>query len=245
MPLARESSQASSCGRAADSSPLGYAARCNGRTSAAMRSALSFSACFRSNELCGLSQHWAVVSKWQSRRQSIGYIPPAEAEERYYLNLTEQTAPACTYTTEPLQNPRRFSCSFRGIGRVVCIACQLHILCQRCSGKTRGHRRRRAGGMDCQCLAGLGHRIPDRNSQNPETEVTSCFSFGFFERCLRPKAGFKIDGQKCRCSNQATPPEMKYSPFRCGNWQVALLRYTAKNSQKSRQLRQPLDIEAQ
>ena len=62
---------------------------------------------------------------------------------------------------------------------VVCIACQLHILCQRCSGKPRGHHRRCAGGMNCQCLAELGHRIPDRSCQNPETEVISYFSLGF------------------------------------------------------------------
>lgn len=31
----------------------------------------------------------------QRRLEPIGYIPPAEAEERHYLKLVEQTAPAC------------------------------------------------------------------------------------------------------------------------------------------------------
>jgi transposase InsO family protein len=39
---------------------------------------------------------WVTWFNHQRLLEPLGYIPPAEAEERYYLQLTEQAAPACT-----------------------------------------------------------------------------------------------------------------------------------------------------
>ena len=61
---------------------------------------------------------WVAWFNHQRLLEPIGYIPPAEAEERYYLQLAEQAAPACAYTTEPLRNPGRF----RGLQSVLRIA---------------------------------------------------------------------------------------------------------------------------
>ena len=39
---------------------------------------------------------WVTWFNHQRLLEPIGYIPPAEAEDRYYLQLVQQAEPACT-----------------------------------------------------------------------------------------------------------------------------------------------------
>ncbi len=52
---------------------------------------------------------WVTWFNHQRLLGPIGYIPPAEAAERYYSQLAAQVEYACTLTTGPLQNLGRFS----------------------------------------------------------------------------------------------------------------------------------------
>ena len=51
---------------------------------------------------------WVTWFNHQRLLEPLGYIPPAEAEDRYYQQLHVQTEYACTSTPEPLRNPGRF-----------------------------------------------------------------------------------------------------------------------------------------
>ena len=52
---------------------------------------------------------WVAWFNHQRLLEPIGYIPPAEAEDRYYQQRAVQAEHACTKITMPLRNPGRFS----------------------------------------------------------------------------------------------------------------------------------------
>jgi len=51
---------------------------------------------------------WVTWFNHQRLPEPIGYIPPAEAEDQYDLQLTARAEYVCTQTTGPLRNPGRF-----------------------------------------------------------------------------------------------------------------------------------------
>jgi transposase InsO family protein len=54
---------------------------------------------------------WVTRFNHQRILEPIGHVPPTEAEDRYYQQLTAQTEHLYTYTPEPLRNPGRFRSS--------------------------------------------------------------------------------------------------------------------------------------
>lgn len=67
---------------------------------------------------------WGTWFNPQRLLEPLGYIPPAEAEDRYPLQLTVQAKHVCTQTTGPLRNSGRFKITggkvMSGTGAAAC-----------------------------------------------------------------------------------------------------------------------------